>query len=512
MIHKIKAMYEEGRGSSLRAIAAELKISRNTVRKYLAMSAEEISAYQERKSRTKRLDVHCAYIVHLLETYPRLSAVKILRKLQAAHGELSVSSRTMRRYIEELRETITPKQERYYEPVLEMAPGVQCQVDGGELRGVMIDGVESTVYLMVFVLSCSRLMYVGASARPIDTAELMRMHDAAFRYFGGRPRECVYDQTKLVVLEEEFRELDLNERFARYATTVGFRIRACEGYDPESKGKVEAGVKYVKNDGLYGESFASWTDLQAHLQQWLEETANVRVHATTGQVPREHYEREEKPAMAAYRSPPGMAELVADQPQTRKADKTGLIAFKANKYSVPLAYQRSRVGVLEEHGRLVICDLHTGEVLARHALACGKGEIVKNTHHYRDREKRIAELEGELHERLGEPLGRRLCALLKASEPRIYKDQLQGAKQVLSTHEDPALITYLCEKPYLSARMLREYLQAYTAHPERLGTKGGVGLDADSRARQSKPDDANTSLARYAAIGFESREVANDLH
>lgn len=270
-----------------------------------------------RKSRTKRLDVHRAYIVHLLETYPRLSAVKILRKLQAAHGELSVSSRTMRRYIESLRETITPKQERYYEPVLELAPGVQCQVDGGELRGVVIDGVEATVYLMVFVLSCSRLMYVGASARPIDTAELMRMHDAAFRYFGARPQECVYDQTKLVVIEEEFRELILNERFARYATTVGFRIRACEGYDPESKGKVEAGVKYVKNDGLYGESFASWSDLQAYLQQWLEETANARVHATTGQVPREHYEREEKPAMAAYLSPPGMAELAAD-PQGRQ--------------------------------------------------------------------------------------------------------------------------------------------------------------------------------------------------
>jgi transposase len=514
MIHKIKAMYDEGRGSSLRAIAEELRIARNTVRKYLAMSAEEITAYQERKGRSKRLDVHRAYIIHLLETYPRLSAVKILRKLQAAHGELSVSSRTMRRYIESLRETITRKQERYYEPVLDMAPGVQCQVDGGELRGVMIDGVETTVYLMVFVLSYSRLMYVAASARPIDTAELMRMHDAAFRYFGGRAQECVYDQTKLVVIEEEFRELSLNERFARYATTVGFRIRACEGYDPESKGKVEAGVKYVKNDGLYGETFASWADLQAHLQQWLEETANVRVHATTGQVPREHYEHEEKPAMAAYLSPPGMAELAADQPQTRKADKTGLIAFKANKYSVPLAYQRSRVGVLEEHGRLVICDLHTGEVVARHALVCGKGEIVKNTHHYRDREKRIAELEEELCQRLGEPLGRRLCALIKASEPRIYKDQLQGAKQVLGAHEDldPTMITYLCEKPYLSARMLREYLEAYGAHPERLCTAFGPGVGADSRAGPCKPPGADTSLARYAGIGADNREVANDLH
>jgi len=91
MIHKIKAMYDDGRGSSIWAIAAELKISRNTMRNYLAMSVEEISAYQAKKRRTRRLDVHRAAIVDLLGRYPRLSAVKVLRKLREAHGDLSVS-------------------------------------------------------------------------------------------------------------------------------------------------------------------------------------------------------------------------------------------------------------------------------------------------------------------------------------------------------------------------------------------------------------------------------------
>src|SRR3546814_5804012 len=77
------------------------------------------------------------------------------------------------------------------------------------------------------------------------------------------PEECVYDQTKLVVLSEQYRELTLNPRFHEFATTAGFRIYACEGYDPESKGKVEAGVKYVKQDGLYGEEFASEQDLRS---------------------------------------------------------------------------------------------------------------------------------------------------------------------------------------------------------------------------------------------------------
>ena len=63
------------------------------------------------------------------------------------------------------------------------------------------------MHFVVFVLSYSRLMYAGLSPRPIDTATFIRLHDAAFRYFGGRPEECVYDQTKLVVLHEQYREL-----------------------------------------------------------------------------------------------------------------------------------------------------------------------------------------------------------------------------------------------------------------------------------------------------------------
>ena len=149
------------------------------------------------------------------------------------------------------------------------------------------------MHFVVFVLSYSRLMYVGLSPRPIDTATFIRLHDAAFRYFGGRPEECVYDQTKLVVLHEQYRELDLNPAFAAYATAAGFRIYACEGYDPESKGKVEAGVKYVKGNALAGEVFDDWDHLEAHVRQWLDGVANVRQHGTTGEAPRVRFERDE---------------------------------------------------------------------------------------------------------------------------------------------------------------------------------------------------------------------------
>ena len=78
------------------------------------------------------------------------------------------------------------------------------------------------------------------------------MHEQAFRYFGSIPAECVYDQTKLVVIKEMFREVIFNDRFYHYAVQICLEIRVCKGYDPESKGKVEAGVKYVKGDCLWG--------------------------------------------------------------------------------------------------------------------------------------------------------------------------------------------------------------------------------------------------------------------
>ncbi len=503
MIHKIKALYDEGRGLSKRAISRKLGISRNTVKKYLGLDEKAIQAQQSHRERPKQLDDHRDYIIHLLQTFPRLNAVKILRKLKQKHSELALSDRSARRYISRLKETVTLKQTRHYEPVLDMVPGVQCQVDGGELRGVLVTGVETILYFVVFVLSYSRLMYVGLSREPVDTDGFIQMHDAAFRYFGGRPEECVYDQAKLVVLEECYRELTLNQRFHAYATAAGFRIHACEGYDPESKGKVEAGVKYVKNNALYGETFADWPTLEAYLQQWLEETANVRLHGTTGESPRARYERDERSHMGAYLTPEYLTRSLPSQ-QTRKVDKTSLIAWQSTKYSVPTEYQLSRVGVRREGSQLIISDLETDREIARHGLSQGKGEIIKNNHHYRDRSQQIADYEAIIQQRLGEAAGRALCALLKQTSPRIYKDQLAGLRSLLNRYEmPPLLVQRLLDRPALTSRQIRDYLEAYAAHPERFEAQEAP---PDTRA----PNTASASLMRYAGIAQPRAEVDDD--
>ena len=503
MIHKIKALYDQGNGLTIRAIARQLGISRNTVRKYLRMDETAIAERQESRVRHRQLDDYRDYIISLLGQFPDLSAVKVLRKLKQKHPALAVSDRTARRYIRDLKETVTLRQRRYYEPI-ESVPGVQCQVDGGELRGVRIGAVETTVHFVVFVLSYSRLMYVGVADHPIDTPTFIRLHDAAFRYFSGCPEECVYDQTKLVVLHEQYRELHLNQGFAAYATAAGFRIHACEGYDPESKGKVEAGVKYVKHNALAGEVFDDWNHLEAYLMDWLETVANVRQHGTTGEAPRARFERDERSTLKPYLTPASLG--VQTPTERRKVDKTGLISWHANKYSVPMAYQGSRVGVRAEGGRLVLSDLESGQEIAHHAIPQDKGVVVRNNDHYRDKAARIADLEVAIGQQVGQATGTRLCALLKATSPRIYKDQLVTLKGLLTPHPElpQALWERLLDRPALTASQCRDYFEAYAADPGRF-------IDPPP----TDPAPAATvgrGLEGYGTVTAADREVGHDLH
>lgn len=462
MIHKIKALYDNGAGLSFREISRRLGISRQTVKKYLELDEGVIDQKQQETRRKKLLDKHRDYVIHLLKTYPNLSAVKVARKLRAkCEIEGSISERTIRRYVGEIKSVMPTKQKRYYEPVIDMLPGIQCQIDGGELLGVEIGGKLKKVYFLVFVLSYSRLMYVSISDKAISTELFIQMHDEAFRYFGGMPEECVYDQTKLVAIEEIFREVKYNQDFYRYATTVGFKVHVCEGYDPESKGKVEAGVKYVKENFFYGENFASLNDVKQSCAEWLDGIANKRTHGTTKRIPAEMYIEEEQAKMLPYHG-----FTMKEDAVLRKADKTSLISYKSNKYSVPMEYQETNIAINEADGYLFASDIKSGEVIAKHIICLSKGMIIKNRNHYRDYSKKIEDYEYAIKQITGEALAAALCGIIKRTEPKIYKDQLVGLKKVLPKYSQlpnyHEILAILADKPKLTVRMLQEYLEAYS--------------------------------------------------
>ncbi|MEN8250626.1 MAG: IS21 family transposase [Bacteroidota bacterium] len=492
MIHQIKALYNNGQGSSILTIAKQLGLSKNTVRKYLSMDEAAIEKLQSDRSRQKKLDEYQDYIVHLLETFPKLTAAKIQRQLEDRVGSLNIAARTFRRYINQLRQSVMVAQPRYYEPVLDHIPGVQCQVDPGELRNVVIDGVLTTIYFVVFVLSFSRLMYVGVSRRPLDTGIFIQLHDQAFRFFDGCPQECVYDQTKMVVLDDCFRELTVNQDFARYATMAGFRIRACKAYDPESKGLVEAGVRYVKQDGLYGEHFENWPCLETHMQNWLIKVSNQRLHGTTGQQPQVMYDQQERAKMRPYLTPAFLSQNTMGAP--RLVDKTGLISWQSNKYSIPMRWQRGQVTVsVSSDNELCIHDPKTGQKIASHVLHQGKGQIIKNNDHYRDKSQQISDLEQSIQQTLGKTTGQRLCLAIKNNDVRHYKDQLQGLKQQTDRlNKLPKnQLEHLLKKDTLKVSYILDYLNAWENNPQRVQNLGET---------PPKASEASTLLANYQAL------------
>ena len=493
MIHKIKAMHDEGNGASIKEICRTLNISKNTVRKYLRMDEQAIQESLESPVRHKVLDRYRSFLLRLIENYPGLKTPKALRKLKAKVPEIDVSERTLRRYISRLKPLAAAAQQRYYEPVIDEVPGVQCQVDGGELRDVQIGGLSKTVYFLVFVLSYSRLMFVSYSLKPLDTDIFIQMHEEAFRYFDGIPEECVYDQTKLVVIKEMFREVTFNDRFYYYASQIGLDIRVCKGYDPESKGKVEAGVKYVKGDCLYGDCFTDFPGLQRHARSWLDEVANVRLHGTTEEVPRVVYDDREQDKMKPFIA----VDMPAEQ-ATRKADKTGLISFKANKYSVPMAYQRSTVLVAVKADQLLIFDALEHAEIGRHTIVLGTGHIIKNTDHYRDVSVRIADYEANINGLVGESAGRQLCQLIKQTSPNIYRDQLAGVLQIIRKleHVDERLIARVIDRPRLTATQLKDYVEAFTKHPD--------AFERDEGEHRPAPPEL---LSRYAALANNREAV-----
>jgi hypothetical protein len=112
-------------------------------------------------------------------------------------------------------------------------------------------------YALLVVLGYSRLLWLAFYPRQTMQVVMRGLEDA-FTYFGGVPAECLFDQMKAVVIEDERAsggKLLENAEFARFATHWGFRIRACRPYRAQTKGKVERPVRYLRDSFLYGREF-----------------------------------------------------------------------------------------------------------------------------------------------------------------------------------------------------------------------------------------------------------------
>jgi transposase len=257
----IKALHKEGH--SIRQIARMTSFSRNTVRRVLREAGPSGFDTPDKPS---RLDPFKAYVKDRFENCG-LSAVRLLEEIRPMGFGGSIW--TLRRYLGELK----PAQERLARVSVrfETPPGKQAQADWAYC-GRFPDqaGHLIAVYAFVMVLGFSRMLYAEFTSS-MKLTWLMRCHQNAFDFFGGWPREVLYDNMKQVRLGPS----ELNPLFLDFARHYDIAIKTHRVRRPRTKGKVERMVHYVKDGFLNGRTFADFSDLNAQARHWLAHVANT---------------------------------------------------------------------------------------------------------------------------------------------------------------------------------------------------------------------------------------------
>lgn len=284
----LRHLLEEGLTKT--AIAVRLGVSRRVIYHWLETGqldrdVTEAPMLRTMRRRATQLEPYQPIIQERLATYPELSAVRLFDEVRAAGYPGGITQ--LRAYVARVRPRPEP------EPIIrfETEPGLQAQVDFAEFKFPW-----GKRYALLVVLGYSRLLWLRFYPRQ-TLATVMTGLDEAFRYFGGVPRELLFDQMKAVITADRRADggkLLENPEFLRFARHWGFRIRACRPYRAQTKGKVERPVSYVRGNFVYGREFVGDADLDVQRLDWLDAKANARMHGTTKEVPRERFERDER--------------------------------------------------------------------------------------------------------------------------------------------------------------------------------------------------------------------------
>lgn len=216
-----------------------------------------------------------------------VSGVVILAALKREHGYTGSYS-AVRRLLATLKRETPPEATAR----LDFAPGEAVQVDFG--AGPMLAdaaGVVRRTWAFVMTLCFSRHQYVEF-VWDQTVATWLGCHRRAFEWFCGVPARVIIDNAKCAIVKACQNDPEVQRSYADCAEGYGFKIDPCPPHDPQKKGIVESGVKYVKGNFLPLKTFRDLVDLNAQAKRWVLEEAGIRRHGTTGEAPLSRFEIE----------------------------------------------------------------------------------------------------------------------------------------------------------------------------------------------------------------------------
>ena len=276
-------------GLSQKKTATNLSLTLSSVRKWWDLTEEDL--LNAENTRAEYLDNYKEFMLSQLHTCPQIKVTNLYFKLKETFHDFECSRAPFYKYVQKLRydygyDYYTGRQTTPRKP---LPPGYEAQVDFGQFKMKDMYDRTTRVYFFCMVLSYSRMHFVYFHPEPFTTETAIRAHEYAFRYFGGRPQTIMYDQDRVFVVSENLGNIIFVPEFEEYVNTVGYSIVLCRPRDPQTKGKVENFVKYVKENFLEGRIFAGIDSLNSAALHWLDVEANGTYNYSTKRIPREEF-------------------------------------------------------------------------------------------------------------------------------------------------------------------------------------------------------------------------------
>jgi transposase len=364
-------------GASIRSLSREFKVSRNTIRRVLRAHhtrrtcAPACALPAVRKvNRPSKLDAFVPRMKEVLDEFPDIKGKRMFEILsdEGYQGGVSI----LRERLSQLR----PLSKRKPTVRFETEPGVQGQMDWSPYKLKFKNGMKLEVLCFSYILGYSRRQYIDFCLnRKFHT--LIRRHKDAFEYFGGVPRQCLYDGEKTVVLRREAGMPVYNPAYVAFITHYGCRPIACLPRRAQTKGKVEQPFKYVDSSLLNGRRFQDFDDLRAMARWWMKERSDVHIHDTTKRPPLELFLEQEKAYLLPLPDMPyDTAEVVL-----RLCRIDGVVEFQTNLYSVPFDYVGYILYLKCGEHTVTIYDTELACVASHERAPDGLGKMMENPLH-----------------------------------------------------------------------------------------------------------------------------------
>jgi hypothetical protein len=481
MFRQVQAFRRQG--CSKAAIVRALDLDPKTVAKYFAMEEEDWRAYrQEHLVRDKLFDGYRGEILEVYEAngFRKLQVASVYDYLEEKYGELPGNEQSLRNFIGYLIRTDGLRLDetaRLYTKVPELPFGKQMQLDFGQYR--CRSGLR--LYILASLLSASRYKYVIFQGQPFRTLDVIRLLLDAFEYFGGRPKELVIDQDRLMVVSENAGDIVCTKDFQRFVDEQEVGLWVCRGSDPESKGKIENLVKFTKGNFLSTRDFETVEEANAGVLPWLARRANGKISQATREIPAVLIEQERAHLRPLRNSIFRKDSLLGRE--ERAANEKAVISVKACGYQLPLKYRNKTVEIYTTDEDLFVFDVFTGREIVAYRLSLIPGQLVSTRTCRRENEKTIAELQAEVSGFFELEPWKLFTERNFERFPRYARDQCLEAKRSFASREVDAevmerALVYCLENETLSFTNLKDtytHFERESRRSEPVSTVDGSG-------------------------------------